>query len=51
MASNYKRRGAPIQQYKAMAEELVRTISPIVLPAYESWFAQRSKGTVNQTGE
>ena len=51
MASNYKRWGQPIKQYKAMAEELVRTISPIVLPAYESWFAQRSKGTVNQTGE
>jgi|TARA_R110000764_G_C10971828_1_gene379353 hypothetical protein len=45
MASNYKRSGNANKAYKAMADVLVDVMSPYVTPAYDAWYAQRSKAT------
>lgn len=49
MASNYKRLGNAYKAYKAMADVLVDVMSPYVTPAYNAWYAQRSKATNIQT--
>ena len=45
MAPKYKRSGKAFPAYKAMADVLVKVMSPYVTPAYDAWYAQRSKAT------